>query len=152
MRILALIFALIGAAGAGFVGLAALKGLQEKEAELTKDNTEAKAKLNEISEVKNLKMAIYGLIAGIPLGVIGGILALSRKGLFAAVLLILTYAIPFVILATGVGIDFSDKRVQPILLFPAGFLIAAFFSLFVRKKKLAPADGPGISEDDDLVG
>jgi hypothetical protein len=66
---------------------------------------------------------------------------------------VLTYAIPFVILATGVGIDFSDPRVRPILLFPAGFLIAALCALFVKSGtpyKPAPARR-GLSEDDDLV-
>jgi hypothetical protein len=156
MRVLALIFAIIGALGSGFMGFIALDTIRKKEAELVKagdQGAKVQAAMNQIEEYKNLKLAVYGMIAGVPLGVIGGYLAMVRKGKLAAVLLLLTYAIPFAILATGVGINFSDSRVQPILLFPAGFLIAAFFALFVRSgvpyKKPRPA--PGISEDDDIV-
>ena len=79
---------------------------------------------------------------------------MSRKGKLAAILLVLTYAIPFVILAAGVGIDFSDRRVKPLLLVPAGFLIAALCALFVKpaipSKSAKPE--PTLSEDDNLAG
>jgi hypothetical protein len=157
MRILALLFALIGAAGSGLLGFGALDTIRKKEAELEKTGAEGarvQAKMNELEEYKNLKRAIYGMIAGVPLGVIGGYLALARKGKIAAVLLVLTYAVPLVILATGVGIDFSDTRVRPILLVPAGFLVAAFFALFIKSgvPYKAPPRRRDISEDDDLAG
>jgi hypothetical protein len=157
MRVLALIFALIGAAGSGLMGFILLDAVQKKEAELQRagaDGARVQAAMDQIKEYRNLKLAIYGMIAGVPLGVIGGYLAISRKGKFAAALLLLSYAVPFGILAAGVGIDLSDERVKPILLFPAGFLLAALCALFVRPvtpyKRPRPA--PGISEDDDMVG
>ena len=75
MRILALIFAILGALGSGFVGLAGLSAVREKEAELQKsgaDGARVQAAIDQVNEYKNLKRAIYGIIAGIPLGVIGG--------------------------------------------------------------------------------
>src|SRR5262245_23040112 len=113
MRVLALLFALIGAAGSGLVGFTGLEALKKAEAEAEAEKARPGGPLKVIDEAKlaHLKRAIYGMIAGIPLGVIGGYLALTRKGKIAAVLLVVTYAVPFVILATGVGIDFSDDRV-----------------------------------------
>lgn len=147
MRVLVLLFAIIGALGAGFMGVLMLDTIKKKEAEA------GGAALKEVEVWKNLKLATYGMLAGIPLGPIGGYLALNRRGKLAALVLVAAYAIPFVIMA-ATGIDLSDNRARPMLFVPGGLLIAAFLSLFVGPgvpyKKPKPA--PGISEDDDMVG
>jgi len=72
-------------------------------------------------KLANLKRSIYALIPGIPLGVIGGVLALTRKGKIAALLLLIAYVVPVSILVVGVGLDFSENLVKIILAAPAGF-------------------------------
>ena len=154
MRIVVLLLALVGAAGSGFVGLSALEGIEKGQKEIDAAKAQGRPVAGE-ARWNNLKIAVYALIAGIPIGVIGGFLALNRKGKLAAVLLLASYAVPIVFLAVSVGLDFSDDVVKIIVLFPAGLAVAGLLAFFVspgipfqppKKKRV------GISEDDDLVG
>ena len=135
MRILALIFALLGAAGGGFVGLAGLEGIKKKEAEYEAEKAKpGQTVVVDEAKLANLKRAVYALVAGIPLGVIGGVLALTRKGKIAALVLLAAYVIPVVILTVGVGLDFSENLVKLILIAPAGFVLGAVFAFFVKPR------------------
>jgi hypothetical protein len=135
MRILALIFALLGAAASGFVGLAGLEGIKKKEAEIEADKAKyGQTVVVDDGKMANLKRAIYALIAGIPLGVIGGFLAVARKGKIAALLLLIAYVVPVTILVVGVGLDFTEDLVKVILIAPAGLVLGALFAFFVKPR------------------
>jgi len=140
MRILALIFALLGAAASGFVGLAGLEGLKKKESEFEAEKAKpGQTVVVDEAKLANLKRSVYALIAGIPLGVIGGVLALTRKGKVAALLLLIAYVLPVVILVKGVGVDFSEPLVKIILIAPLGFVLGALFAFFVKPRVPVPA-------------
>jgi hypothetical protein len=129
-----MIFALLGAAGGGLLGLVTLSELKKTEADIEADKKRPGGPRLIVNEKRlaQVKLALYAMIAGVPLGVIGGALALKRKGVIAAILLLVTYAVPFVILIARGEIDMSDKRARPIFLFPGGFVIAGLLAFFVR--------------------
>jgi hypothetical protein len=154
LRVLALLFALAGAGGAGLLGGIWFVTMQKAEADAAADKERGKTvKINE-ERLAVLKRATYALLAGIPLGVVGGVLAMNRMGKIAAALLLVTYLIPFVILSAGIGLDFQEGATLLILGLPGGLLVAAILAVCIGPgipyKK--PKAKDYIDEDDDVRG
>ena len=148
MRIVALFFALLGAAGAGYAGFADLEG-GEKEPEAA----EAKAKARPTRGEAQWNFLKYTLLAQVPLGVVGGVLARRGSGKLAGAILLAAYAIPVARLVVKVGMDFSDERVQRVVLFPAGLAVAGVCALFIQQETpyKRPKKKAGIDRDVDIV-
>ncbi|MBM3983345.1 MAG: hypothetical protein FJ304_24350 [Planctomycetes bacterium] len=148
-----MIFALLGAAGGGLMGLVALDAVKKRETEIEADKSRAGGRRLIVNEKRlaRTKLALYTMIAGVPLGVIGGALALKRKGVIAGVLLLVTYALPFVILLADGELDMSDERARPIFFFPAGFVIAGLLAFFVRPARKNKNDEDESYFDDDEI-
>lgn len=151
MRVVVLIFALIGAAGGGLMGLVALDAVRKSEAEIEADKKRPGGPRLIVNEKRlaQTKLALYAMIAGVPLGVVGGVLALKRKGVVAGILLLVTYAVPFLILAIGGELDLSDERARPIFFFPGGFVIAGLCAFLVRPAPKKPRDEYDDEDDED---
>ncbi len=151
MRVVVLICALIGAAGGGLMGLVALDAVRKSEAEIEADKKRPGGPRLIVNEKRlaQTKLALYAMIAGVPLGVVGGFLALKRKGVIAGILLLLTYAVPFIILAVGGEFDLSDERARPIFFFPGGFVIAGLCAFLIRPARKKPRDEDEDDEDDE---
>lgn len=148
MRIAALIFGLLGAAGSGFLGAKWTSDIRERKPEL-----DAARKLIEISgdagakakveELDRLERAGYALMGGAALGALGCVLVLNRKGMIAGLLFLVGFAVPIAIAQDGKPAVFSF-----------GLALAGLMSFFVKpaipyKKPKAKRDIP---EDTDMVG
>jgi hypothetical protein len=153
MRILVLFFALMGAMGSGCAGLGALEDIKkvEHEIEYRKTHQDEPAFRLGQDDIRHLEWAAYGLVAGFPLGVVGGVLALARKGKIASVLLLGAYATPLIILAVTLWIEPDDDRFMAF--WTRGLVVSGVLLLFVRPS--APRKSTrkaGIPEDTDMVG
>jgi hypothetical protein len=148
MRVVVLIFGLLGAAGSGFLGVKWLSDANnlKKEIDLVRKVGEATKDAKVNAEVEKLDRTIntaYALLGAAALGAVGSVLALNRKGLIAGVLFLAGFAIPLAL--------FQDAK---LIIFTFGLGIAGVFSFLIKPgTPYKPAKAaPGISEDDDMVG
>jgi hypothetical protein len=161
MRFLALLVALVGAGGAGVLGYK-WQAEQKRSDEVVPADRPANPQLDaaQLAHREYVMRGVYGLFAAVPLGVIGGILAMMRKGKLAALVLLVAYGVPLGLLAFGSGPPEVDARgnrmeiVKVAAMFAGGLPLAVLLSLFVpppRRPKKRRAR-PGITLDDDIVG
>ncbi len=143
MRTFALLFALISVAGAVFHAYSLLEDARQKV-------TQKEVPL----DVQEERKIGIGMVAAAGLGVLGGLLLLRRKGKFAAVILLAGFLAPLGVLASFPGIQASDTRIPPVLMFTVGLLIAAVCALFVKPVALRKKGkgNTGIPKDFDMVG
>jgi len=141
MRWVVLVLALAGAGGSGFVGFIWFGDAERLKPSVTvirqqaKSNPQAQAA---IQEFDSLHKASYFLMAGAPLGIIGGLLALSRRGILAALVLLLAFAGPAV-LARDWLMEKSDRMVG-LGIFTGALVLAALLAFFIRPKKVIPEE------------
>jgi hypothetical protein len=100
MRVVVLIIALLGAVASGFLGYKWFSDSRSDEYKLARQlagaaaesgSEEAKAK---VAEVDRLVTASYFLMAAFALGIAGGILAYTGRGLIAGVILLAASIVP----------------------------------------------------------
>jgi hypothetical protein len=149
MRIAALIFGLLGAAGSGFLGL---KWTSDANDPKNKAAVDVMRKINEevkdpdltakLAHADRVTAAAYALIGGAAAAAIACVLVLNRTGLLAALLFFIGFATPLVLI----------KDVLPAI-FTFGLALAGLFSLFVKPRVSASARRErGIPADADMVG
>lgn len=124
MRVAALIFGLLGALGSGFIGAKWLSDANQEKAKIDLIRALDPAKAKEIDRLIN---TAYSLLAAAVLGVVGGVLAISRKGMIAAGLFLVAFIVPLLL--------FGDAK---IIIFTFGLALAALFAFFVRSKAPVP--------------
>jgi hypothetical protein len=173
VRILAFIAAMLGVAGAAFAAHRGTKSIREAderiesieqcEAEgwpqpefgpqLTPEQLRNFARSEREHRERAMRLT-YGLLAAVPLGVIGGSLVLVRRGKIAAVLLFVAYAVPLLVAFFGLKTDADNKDIQALALLPVGLAVAGLLSLFVRSgtPHRKPRRGGDIPDDADMVG
>jgi hypothetical protein len=148
MRIVALIFGLLGTVGSGFLGAKWLSDannlkkeieLVRKIGEVTKD-----AKVNaEIERLDRTVNTAYALIGAAALGAVACVLVLGRKGVLAGLVFLVAFGVPLVL--------FQDGK---LLMFTFGLGFAGALSFLVKSgtpyKK--PRRGDYIPDDADVVG
>jgi hypothetical protein len=126
MRIAALIFALLGIAGSGFIGAKWYRDLDAQKVQLAlakqlieaSGDPAAKAKL---AELNKLEYATYAFLASTVLAVLGCVLLVKRKGALAAAVFLVAFVTPVAILADW----------KPII-FTFGLALATLFAFFVK--------------------
>ena len=77
-------------------------------------------------------------MAGAVMGLIGGLLAVSRRGILAGLVLIAGFAGPVVIAHEWLLQD--SKRMVGLGIFTGALLLAGLLAFFVRPKKIIPED------------
>ena len=106
MRITMLILALLGAAGAGFLGYKWYSDSKKPEVQLARklveelgkeDTSEGRAAKEKIAEVDRLILASYFLMAAVPLALVGAFLGDRGQGLVAGVVLLGAAIVPGVL-------------------------------------------------------
>lgn len=150
MRIAALIFGLLGAAGSGFIGN---KWMSDPIVSGDKEKLKASYELvknlppNELTdpvvEAYKRSQTYVPLLGAAGLAVVGCVLVGMRMGVVAGLAFLAAFAVP---------LGFYQKPHVVIFTFPLA--VAALLSFFVRKPTpyVPPRKRPGISEDDDIVG
>jgi hypothetical protein len=140
MRFVVLILALAGGAATGFLGYKWRSDYEGQAAIL--DAARQKAQGNpaaeaEFAKVDRLSKAAYFLLAGAPLGLIGGILAMLGRGKLAAVVLLLALVGPAVLAGPVVMED--NTLLGGFILFLSPLLLAGLLALTIRAR---PATAP----------
>lgn len=144
MRVAALIFGLIGAAGSGFLGAKWLSDANNLKSEIEMMRKWGEAtkneKLNEnIKKLDRVINAAYALIGAAGVAAVASVLVLNRKGPVAAVLYLIAFAVPVAILQDGM-----------VMIFTFGLALAMLFAVFVRKPapRKRGADEAYLDDDD----
>lgn len=122
MRILAIIFGLIGVLGAGFTGAVRLNKIQEQ-----KPLEEVIRALD--PDYENKIRSTYAMLVSTVLGLVGVLFAAQRKGIVAGAIFLIAFIFPLV---------FIQEKMTAIM--PGGLLIAGILSLLIKK----PAASPGM--------
>jgi len=142
MRWLVLAFALVGAAGSGFVGFV---WRSEVDKQSSPSIAQIRANIKKNPAVRDsyrhaiaLDNATYFLMAGAPLGLIGAFLAVGRRGILAFLVLLTAWAGPGVFLFE-ILVNHSEI-LSRWAIFTAALVPAAIFSLMIRPKKVIPED------------
>lgn len=133
MRIAALIFALLGIAGSGFIGAKWMSDMAEQRGKIE----DARRKLAELgalidparrqafeeqsAHLQRLEYASYAFVASAVLGVLGCLVVLKRKGALAAAVFLVAFLTPLAIL-----VDWKP------IIFTFGLALATLFAFFVR--------------------
>ena len=126
MRWVVLILAVAGGAGSGYAGFVG----RDLPWELRRHVW--------YSETVPLNKATYFLMAGLPLGLIGGLLALSRRGILAALVLLAAWAGPVVFIW-----EMLLRENEMLLrwgILTSALLLAALLAFLIRPKKVIPED------------
>lgn len=154
MRFVVMLVAILGGLGSAFLGYVWFEDFRTNRDKIDRTWKEAQAakalvvalapdkakQIEESSEFKTLKFAMRRgvtspfLLAGLLMGVIGGIVAMERRG-FSAALVFLTAAVgPLVVHAGGLADIVSLVRNEEgfrLLICTSGLYLAALLSLFV---------------------
>ena len=150
MRIVALIFGLLGTVGSGFIGQKwmsdplvsenkeRLKALYEKFKDLPPNEL-----TNPIVEAYRRSTTYPMLFAAAGLGLVGCVLVTVRKGMLAALVFLVAFAVPMAL-----------YQKAPLLIFTGSLAVAGLLSIFVRSGTpyRKPRRGDYIPDDTDLVG
>jgi hypothetical protein len=149
MRVVALIFGLLGAAGSGFVGVKWMNdpAIGGKQAELKLAHQmfaglPPNPLTDEVEEAYRRSQTYYFLLGAAAVAAVACVLVLSGKGLFAAILFLVAFAGPM-----------AMYQKPQLVVFTGALAIAGVFSIFVKPSTpyKAPKPGEDISEDDDMV-
>jgi hypothetical protein len=103
--------------------------------QIAKTNPKAKA---ELQEFDTLYKTSFFLMAGAALGIIGALLAISRRGILAALVLIVAFAGPAV-LAKDWLLE-KPERITGLAIWTGGLLFGGLLALLIRPKKVIPED------------
>lgn len=130
MRIVAIVFGLLGVAGSGFLGGKWLSDINDKKAELElirkmEEVVKTEEFSNKVREIDRHINATYGLLAGAALGFVAVILVMLGQTKFAGLLFLVALAIPVALLMHGKVLIFT---------FPLG--LAALFALLARPRRV----------------
>jgi hypothetical protein len=138
-----LVLALAGAVLAGYFGFVAysvthradqveeydLRRALVTEAEKTHPNDPAVAKTRaEVTDFEQRRLAAYFLLGACPLGIVGGVLALARRGKIAC---------PLLLLPAGAASAVAPK----IAILMAPLFLAGLLALLIRSAARAPVPG-----------
>jgi hypothetical protein len=151
MRVVALLFGLLGVIGSAFVGVKWMNdpAVTGKAAELNKElypkvkDLPPNPLTDPIIEAYRRGRTYMALLGCAALGAIACFVVAMRKGVIAGALFLGAFAIPMAL-----------YQKPQLAVFTGAFVIAGLLSFFVKSPTpyKAPRPGPGISEDDDLVG
>jgi hypothetical protein len=128
MRITVLIFAVLGAAGAGYLGYRWYSDSKKPEIQLARklveavgneDTSEVRAAKEKLAEMDRVILAAYFLMAAVPLALVGAFLTDRGKGLLGGAVILAGGLLPTVLVPKS-------------LLFTFPLFIAGGLSLMVR--------------------
>jgi len=149
MRWVVLVLALAGAGGSGFIGFRWFSDAEAFRTTIHLVRAEAKTNpkaLAKIQEVQSAYKASFFLMAGLPLGIIGALLAISRRGILAALVLILACAGPAVLIKDIFMEKTEDillgkiERIYQLGLWNGALLLAGLLAFFIRPKRVIPEE------------
>jgi hypothetical protein len=141
MRWVVLILALAGAGGSGYLGFRWFSDAEAKKTQinlirqLAKTSPTAQAEVNRFETSRN---ASFFLMASALLGFIGSLLAISRRGILAALVLIVAFAGP-VVLCKDWLLEKTDN-LMGFAIWTGALVLAGLLAFLIRGKKVIPED------------
>jgi|SRR6516164_8465174 hypothetical protein len=141
MRWVVLVLALAGAGGSGFIGFRWFSDAEAFRTTIHLVRAEAKTNpkaLAKIQEVQSAYKASFFLMAGLPLGIIGALLAISRRGILAALVLIVAFAGPPILIKDQL-LEKTDLMIG-LGIWTGALLLAGLLAFFIRPKRVIPEE------------